>query len=43
MTGFADKNVIASDGSLLNLGMHVWETKIGLNYRFDGGAVVARY
>jgi outer membrane autotransporter protein len=40
---FADKNVIASDGSLLNLGMHVWETKIGLNYRFDGGAVVARY
>lgn len=40
---FADKNVIASDGSLLNVGMHVWETKIGVNYRFDAGPVVARY
>jgi outer membrane autotransporter protein len=40
---FADKNVIASDGSPLNLGMHIWETKIGVNYRFDGGPVVARY
>ena len=40
---FGDKNVIATDGSLLNLGMHVWETKIGVNYRFDGGPVVARF
>ena len=40
---FGDKNVIASDGSLLNLGMHIWETKIGVNYRFDGGPIVARY
>jgi outer membrane autotransporter protein len=40
---FADKNVIATDGSVLNLGMHIWETKIGINYRFDGGPVVARY
>jgi outer membrane autotransporter protein len=40
---FGDKNVTASDGSLLNVGMHVWETKIGVNYRFDGGPVVASY
>jgi opacity protein-like surface antigen len=40
---FADKNVIATDGSPLNLGMHIWETKIGVNYRFDAGPVVARY
>jgi opacity protein-like surface antigen len=40
---FADKNVIASDGSPLNLGMHIWETKVGVNYRFDGGPVVAKF
>jgi outer membrane autotransporter protein len=40
---FGDKNVIASDGSLLNLGMHIWETKVGVNYRFDGGPVVAKF
>jgi outer membrane autotransporter protein len=40
---FGDKNVFASDSSPLNVGMHIWETKIGVNYRFDGGAVVARY
>jgi opacity protein-like surface antigen len=40
---FGDKNVIATDGSLLNVGMHIWETKIGVNYRFDSGPVVARY
>jgi outer membrane autotransporter protein len=40
---FADKSVIATDGSALNLGMHIWETKVGVNYRFDGGPVVARY
>ena len=40
---FGDKDVIASDGSALNLGIHIWETKIGVNYRFDGGPIVARY
>ena len=31
---FGDSNVTASDGSLLKVGMHVWETKVGVNYRF---------
>jgi opacity protein-like surface antigen len=31
--GFGDTNVTASDGSALRVGMHVWEEKIGLNYR----------
>jgi len=40
---FGDKNVTASDGSPLSLGMNIWQVKIGVNYRFDGGPVVARY
>jgi opacity protein-like surface antigen len=31
---FGDSNVIASDGSILKVGMHLWEEKIGVNYRF---------
>jgi outer membrane autotransporter protein len=31
---FGDTNVTASDGSLLKVGMHLWEEKIGVNYRF---------
>jgi outer membrane autotransporter protein len=31
---FGDSNVTASDGSPLKLGMHFWEEKIGVNYRF---------
>jgi outer membrane autotransporter protein len=31
---FGDTNVTASDGSQLRVGMHVWEEKIGVNYRF---------
>jgi outer membrane autotransporter protein len=31
---FGDTNVTASDGSALRVGMHVWEEKIGVNYRF---------
>ena len=31
---FGDTNVTASDGSALRVGMHFWEEKIGLNYRF---------
>ena len=34
---FGDRNVIASDGSALKVGMHVWEEKIGLDYRFNTG------
>jgi outer membrane autotransporter protein len=40
---FGDSSVTASDGSALKVGMHLWETKIGLNYRFNVGPVVARY
>jgi outer membrane autotransporter protein len=36
---FGDRDVIASDGSVLNIGMHVSEAKVGLNYRFDSGVV----
>jgi opacity protein-like surface antigen len=42
-TSFGDRNVIATDGSAVNVGMHFWETKIGLNYRFSSGAIAARY
>jgi opacity protein-like surface antigen len=31
---FGDTNVTASDGSLLKVGMHIWEEKLGVNYRF---------
>jgi len=34
---FGDTNVIASDGSALRVGMHVWEEKIGLDYKFNTG------
>jgi opacity protein-like surface antigen len=34
---FGDRNVTATDGSALKVGMHVWETRIGLNYRFSSG------
>ena len=32
---FSNRNVTASDGSVLNLGMHFWQTKIGVNYHFS--------
>jgi opacity protein-like surface antigen len=34
---FGDTTVTASDGSPLKVGMHLWEEKIGLNYRFSSG------
>jgi len=40
---FGDTNVTASDGSALNVGMHIWEAKIGVNYRWFDGPVVAKY
>jgi opacity protein-like surface antigen len=39
--GFGDTTLSASDGSALNVGMHLWETTIGLNYRFNPGPVIA--
>jgi opacity protein-like surface antigen len=36
-TSFGDNNVIASDGSALKVGMRLWETKVGVNYRFASG------
>jgi outer membrane autotransporter protein len=40
---FGDSTVTATDGSVLRVGMHVWEEKIGLNYRFSSGAIAAKY
>jgi outer membrane immunogenic protein len=34
---FGDTTLAASDGSALKVGMHYWEEKIGLNYRFSPG------
>ena len=32
---FGDKNVVASEGTLVNLGLKVSQYKVGLNYRFN--------
>ena len=32
---FGDRTVTATDGSALKVGMHVWDSRIGLNYRFS--------
>ena len=39
---FGDSNVTATDGSVLKVGMHYWEERIGLNYRFNAGPVAGR-
>jgi opacity protein-like surface antigen len=36
---FGDRNVAASDGTLLNVGMNISVVKVGINYRFGGGWV----
>jgi opacity protein-like surface antigen len=41
--GFGDTTLAASDGSALKVGMHYWEEKIGLNYRFSPGSNSDRY
>ena len=41
--GFGDRQVVATDGSILNIGLHVTEVRVGVNYRFGGGPVVAKY
>jgi opacity protein-like surface antigen len=40
-TSFADRNVTMSDGSVISGGLHFWETKVGLNYRFNPSAPLA--
>jgi opacity protein-like surface antigen len=34
---FGNRGLVASDGTALNVGMHAWQAKIGVNYRLDGG------
>jgi outer membrane autotransporter protein len=36
---FGDRNVTASDGSILKVGMNLSEVKIGVNYRFNAGPI----
>jgi outer membrane autotransporter protein len=38
---FGNSNVIASNGTALSVGMHIWETTIGLNYHFNPSAPLA--
>ena len=33
---FEDHVITASDGTPLNVGMHLWQAKVGLSYRFGG-------
>jgi len=40
---FGNVGVTANDGSRLNLGMHFSQVKVGVNYRFDMGPVIAKY
>ncbi len=36
---FGDKSATASDGTALNVGMRVFEAKVGINYRFNAEAI----
>jgi opacity protein-like surface antigen len=40
---FRDHDVTATDGTVLNIGASVAEAKIGVNYRFGSGPIIARY
>jgi hypothetical protein len=33
--GFGRKNLTTSDGTAVNAGMHIWEAKVGVNYRLS--------
>jgi outer membrane autotransporter protein len=33
--GFGRKNLTMSDGTAVNAGMHIWEAKVGVNYRLS--------
>jgi len=37
---FGNHAIVASDGTPLNVGMHAWQAKIGVDYRFDGGPLL---
>jgi opacity protein-like surface antigen len=37
---FGNRTLIASDGTPLNVGMHGWQVKVGVNYRLDGAPFV---
>jgi outer membrane autotransporter protein len=39
---FGDRTLTASDGSVLRVGMHVWEEKVGLDYKFSTGSFAAK-
>jgi opacity protein-like surface antigen len=40
---FGNRTLIASDGTPVSVGMHMWQAKLGVNYRFDAGPVSATY
>jgi outer membrane autotransporter protein len=40
---FGNHTLIASDGTPVNVGMHMWQAKLGVNYRFGGGPVLSGY
>ena len=33
--GLGRKNLTTSDGTAVNAGMHIWEAKVGVNYRLS--------
>jgi hypothetical protein len=35
---FGSRALAASDGTPINVAMHSWQAKLGVNYRFDLGA-----
>jgi opacity protein-like surface antigen len=40
---FGNRTLIASDGTPVNVGMHMWQAKLGVNYRLDVAPVFVRY
>jgi opacity protein-like surface antigen len=34
---FGNRTLIASDGAPVSVGMHMWQAKLGVNYRFNSG------
>jgi opacity protein-like surface antigen len=39
---FGNRTLTASDGTALNVGMHMWQAKIGINYHFGGAPVMTQ-
>jgi opacity protein-like surface antigen len=40
---FGSHTLTASDGTPVNVWMHMWQAKLGVNYRFDGGPLPAQH